>query len=117
MRDGTIEHLPFDRAAWEEGLANPLVRSQWTHGPGNCSDQFFEALKAKRIELAQSLRDCPLPPVPVRWPPESELQPWMLQQMTTLGADDARAALAGPRKQEPVEKRPVADRHGQFSLF
>lgn len=117
--DGSVEHVPFSRTAWEEGLANPLVRSQWTHQPGNCADPAFDAiLAARREQLVQSSQDRPAPPEPLDWPPQGlPLQPWMLSQMTTLGTDDARTVLSGPRKQEEVERKPVADKRGQFSLF
>jgi hypothetical protein len=118
LRDGRIEHREFTRSSWEEGLANHLVRSQWTHSPGNCSDPFVEGLRvARQSELVQSLPESPAPPEQFEWPPATALQSWMLQQMTTLGADDARAVLSGPRKQGEVERRPVADKRGQFSLF
>lgn len=118
LRDGTVEHAEFTRSSWEDGLANPLVRSQWTHPPGECRDEFFDSILAEwREQLVQNPPDCPAPPERLDWPPSTALQPWMLQQMTTLGPDDAREALAGPRKQEEVERKPVADKRGQFSLF
>lgn len=118
--DGTFEHVEFTRESWESGLRDPLKVRMWTHGEV-CEDvvaKELERIRARSPKLTIVPEPVPAPEVvPTEWPPQQELTAWMLSHMTTLGIDDARDILRGPRKIFRNEPKPITDRKGQFMLF
>jgi hypothetical protein len=142
LLDGSIIHLDFTRSAWELSLHDPNVTRRWGHRPNECYDivarhwaqlrkNGWRCTPAQHAwadkddpgwvgsrELVQTPKVGPPTEEPIVWPPQVELKPWMLCLLTTLCLDDARSILAPPRKEIPTEnRRPVANKKGQYSLF
>lgn len=114
--DGTVEHAPFSKEAWEAAMVDPKVKWRWAHRPEDCFDitQQFGEQKIEHVQKSETPPSGEAAP----WPPEGPpLYPELLRDMSTLGIDDARAVLAAPRKEFPKKVLPPMDKGGQWRLF
>lgn len=107
MADGSVIHEPFTREAWEAAIVDPAVRRRWGHEPSDCRDFVAEHVASYAREVVPTFVETP-------WPPDSELTPSALSEMTTLSLAEAKAIL---RPLPEIEKGPPTDRRGQLSLF
>ena len=79
---------------------------------------------SRGIELVEQAKVAPPPPEryichdPIVWPPETLLTPQLFSQMSGLCVDDCKSILSAPRKElPPTERKPMADKKGQYTLF
>lgn len=119
MSDGSVVHEPLTRDTWNSALSDPSVKRRWGHPEEDCHDVVARELGRIRREfvLVQTTEEPASGEEPVSWPPDRELSPWMLCQLTTLCLDDARDILRCWRPLAESPKGPVANPDGQFALF
>jgi hypothetical protein len=137
-KDGTVEHVVFTRATWEQFYGDPSIQSQWTHLPNDChhpaarlwaqlrregypqteathvladkEDPNWEGDRSGKIQVVSRIPDR----YSVTWPPTSRLTSHELHLLSHLGIEDARMLWL-------PESRPIAttkvNKVGQFLLF
>ncbi len=110
FKDGSFEHEEFTRATWEAALKNKDLARRWGHAPDDCDPNWLISSK-----LEETIK-MPPPREEVEWPPEVELKPWMLRELTTMCLEDAEDVLRAPRKSEPTPTL-ASNRRGQLMLF
>lgn len=125
LLDGTSEHVPFTRDAWESALRDTRLSARWSHDPEDCHNP-AERLWANRRPAVQGdpaaggeHEAILLVEEPIVYPPsKGDLTMAMLRQLTTLGECDAAMALSHWRYvEETGDKGPLLDHGGQFKLF
>ena len=131
--DGTVEHEPFSRAAWEEGstACRKYYAKFCAHAPDDCIATIRDLARIKALSsIVQDTSSVPrrdLPPAPatngpIIFPPEScsnaHMELMFLCERSGLCIDDVHAILWPKLPDLDLDKLPpMSDKRGQFLLF
>lgn len=119
--DGTVEHVPLTKENWQLYVSDSRRMPMWTHDPDDCHNPLERNLRARgwlsEVRNPRVVEDEPTtdPVNPIAWPPEDELTPSQLQEMTSMATMDALSILIAPVRDVP--RKLVVDRRGQGLLF
>lgn len=119
LPDGSFRHSAFTRQSWESALRDPGVVRRWGHPDDDCFDPVERILAEYRESSPpepEVMVKATVPREPIAWPPESELQPWMLREMSGLCTEDCKEILLAPRKLYSLDVVRV-NKKGQMFLF